>query len=74
LNVVAIIVIGYQQRWAMPSVKKPSPVEPVRCEVCRKEVPASEAFVPEAKDYVMYFCGLDCYENWKKPKESTGDG
>ena len=44
-----------------------NPVEEVRvaCEVCQKEVPRSEAVVPEATDYVLYVCGLDCYEKWK---------
>jgi hypothetical protein len=41
-------------------------VEPtlVSCEVCLKEVPKSEASVPEAVDYFVYFCGADCYEKW----------
>jgi hypothetical protein len=43
----------------------------VSCAVCFREVPLSEAFVPEAIDYVIYFCGLDCYENW--PGQSDGD-
>jgi len=34
--------------------------------MCLKEVPVSEATVPEATDYVVYFCGLDCYERWKR--------
>lgn len=37
----------------------------VSCEVCLKEVPRSEAAVPEATDYVAYFCGLACYQQWK---------
>jgi hypothetical protein len=43
------------------------PVEPtlVECEVCLKEVPESEAVVPEASDYVVYFCGLECYQRWR---------
>ena len=41
----------------------------VRCEMCRKEVPASEAVVPEAQDYLMHFCGLDCYARWKDEAE-----
>ena len=41
-------------------------VEQVACEVCLKEVPRSEATVPEAHDYVAYFCGLECYEKWKQ--------
>ena len=48
-------------------------VERVACEVCLKEVPTSEATVPEATDYVVYFCGLDCYEKWKKQRAKSND-
>ena len=48
---------------------KPVEVERVSCEICMKEVPASEAIVPEATDYVVYFCGLECYEKWKNQRE-----
>ena len=44
---------------------KPVDLEKVACEVCLKEVPKSEAVVPEAEDYVAYFCGLECYAKWK---------
>ena len=37
----------------------------VLCRVCRCEVPLSEAVVPEAVDYMAYFCGLDCYASWR---------
>jgi len=37
----------------------------VECEVCLKEIPQSEAGIVEANDYVMYFCGLDCYRQWR---------
>jgi hypothetical protein len=30
-----------------------------------KEVPLSEAIVPEAKDYVAHFCSPDCYQKWQ---------
>lgn len=50
----------------MTTRDKPVDVERVACEVCLKEVPRSEATVPEAVDYFVYFCGLDCYEKWKK--------
>ena len=50
----------------MPSVKHPGKAPSVHCEQCRKEVPKSAAIVPELQDRVMYFCGLDCYEKWKK--------
>lgn len=38
----------------------------VECEVCLKEIPYSEVGIVEADDYVMYFCGLDCYRQWRK--------
>ena len=38
----------------------------VACEVCLKEIPMSESSSCEACDYVAYFCGLDCYEKWRK--------
>ena len=37
----------------------------VACEICIKEIPISEAKSEEATDYVMYFCGLECYAIWK---------
>jgi hypothetical protein len=43
----------------------------VTCAVCQHEVPASEAVVPEATDYVVHFCGLDCYQSWRG---SSGEG
>lgn len=49
-------------------VSTPDPkaeAERVACEVCLREIPKSEAVVPEAADYVAYFCGLQCYERWK---------
>ncbi|MCK4950749.1 MAG: DUF3330 domain-containing protein [Gammaproteobacteria bacterium] len=42
----------------------------VKCEICLKEVPKSEAKVAEAQEYVMHFCGLDCYDKWQKKSES----
>lgn len=46
--------------------EKPEPIDlpNVRCEICLKEIPTSEAHCAEAKDYVLYFCGLDCYREW----------
>lgn len=45
--------------------------ERVACEVCLREVPRSEAVVPEAADYVAYFCGLQCFEKWKSLPEGA---
>ncbi|MFB0936098.1 MAG: DUF3330 domain-containing protein [Propionivibrio sp.] len=62
----------------MTAGKIPQDVEPLVCETCLKEIPATEAVAPEAVDYVVHFCGLDCYEKWKKsqpsgPKDKGGD-
>ncbi len=51
--------------------KKLPEVEKVSCDICRKEVPLSEAKVPEAADYVAHFCGLECYEQWQKDSEKA---
>ena len=40
-------------------------VEMVSCDICCKEVPISAAHTPEAVDYIVYFCGLECYETWQ---------
>lgn len=40
----------------------------IKCEICMKEVPQSEARSAEAKEYVMHFCGLDCYSKWEETK------
>jgi hypothetical protein len=45
----------------------------VQCEVCLKEVPRSEANSAEAQEYVMYFCGVDCYDQWQKGEEAEAD-
>jgi hypothetical protein len=48
--------------------------ELVACDVCLREVPRSEAVVPEAADYVAYFCGLRCFEKWKNlPERPAAD-
>ena len=49
----------------MTSDDKPSEVTQIACEICLKEVPLSEATVPEASDYFVHFCGIECYEKWK---------
>jgi hypothetical protein len=43
---------------------KPAGATLVSCEVCLKEIPKSEAWVPEAVDYFVYFCGPDCHAKW----------
>ena len=55
----------------MTTHDKPIEPESVKCEVCLKEVPVSEATVPEASDYFVHFCGLECYEKWKEQGDKT---
>ena len=45
--------------------------EKVSCEVCFKEIPVSEATSVKATDYIMYYCGLECYDRWKKQQTGT---
>lgn len=51
------------------SDKKSESEDLVKCDICMKEVPQSEAKSEEARDYVMHFCGLDCYSKWEVKKE-----
>ena len=48
-------------------------IESVECSVCLKEVPHSEASSAEGRDYVLYFCGTDCYQQWEA-EEGAGEG
>ena len=45
--------------------------EKVTCEVCFKEIPISEATSVKATDYIVYYCGLDCYDRWKNQKAGS---
>lgn len=49
-------------------LKKPeNPQEgTVACKVCLKEIPQSVASSQEGSDYVLYFCGENCFEAWKQ--------
>ena len=44
--------------------------ETVECSQCLKEIPASEAKSAEGTDYVVHFCGLECYDRWIKEKNT----
>lgn len=48
----------------MTEQRRPEMPEQVSCEICMKEVPTSEAMNAEGSEYVLYFCGLDCYQRW----------
>jgi hypothetical protein len=52
----------------MKEQREPTQDEMVACEVCLKEIPKAEAKSEEATDYIVHFCGLDCYSKWKEQK------
>lgn len=49
----------------------PAEVELLPCAVCQKEIPKSVALSAEDQDYVLYFCGLECFESWEADKEAV---
>jgi hypothetical protein len=40
--------------------------ERVPCQICQHDIPSDEALGFEATDYVVYFCGLECYQRWRE--------
>ena len=49
----------------MSAGDKPADAPNVRCEICKKEVSREEARHAEVDQYVFYFCGIECYDEWK---------
>jgi len=45
----------------------------VACEVCLSQVPHTEAQSMEGADYVLYFCGLDCYDQWYREGDQESE-
>jgi hypothetical protein len=45
-----------------PEAKPPARVS---CAVCRRELAADQALNQEGEDYVLWFCGIACYEKWR---------
>ncbi|MDH5323999.1 MAG: DUF3330 domain-containing protein [Gammaproteobacteria bacterium] len=43
--------------------------EKVACDVCMKEIPVSGAQSMETTDYVIHFCGVDCYSKWMQQNQ-----
>ena len=50
-----------------------SPIARIACRVCSEDIPTSEAMSVEATDYVVHFCGLDCYQRWRSASHTPGD-
>ncbi len=45
---------------------RPEEPETIDCEICMKEIPSDEAKSAEGEDYVIHFCGLECYSKWRE--------
>ncbi len=41
----------------------------VECKVCLKEISVSAAHTFECEDYVYYFCGAECFDQWEHQQE-----
>ena len=50
----------------MADIESEVQISLVECDICLKEIPVSAAKHDETSDYVLYFCGIDCYDKWKK--------
>ncbi len=55
----------------MSEPRKPVEATIVKCEVCLKEVPKSAARSAESEEYVVHFCGLECYDKWRKQEPES---
>jgi hypothetical protein len=67
-----------KEDMCMTKSKPAQPPEPqapprVSCRVCRREIPADIALCAEVEDYVLWFCGLDCYADWQREKDLAKD-
>lgn len=38
----------------------------VDCEICRQEIRAYNALTEEGEDYLLWFCGTECYAEWRR--------
>jgi hypothetical protein len=61
---------NYQGMTMEKPTQQPREPQKVKCEVCRKEIPRSDAQSAEAAEYVVYFCGFDCFHQWKTNRQT----
>lgn len=46
------------------------PSQLIPCSVCRKEIPLSSALTPQGAEYIEYFCGIECYQEFMAMQKS----
>lgn len=59
----------------MPETTAPEEQELISCEICLTSIPKERAHHAETDDYVAYYCGLECYDQWVKqnPRSEFSD-
>ncbi|QBR83778.1 DUF3330 domain-containing protein [Legionella israelensis] len=68
-----------KNRWPLPVLtsfeqfNKQENCKTENCYACLKLVPKSAAHSFEGEDYVWYFCGKECYREWKKQTQKWLD-
>lgn len=43
------------------------------CALCGEAVVPAEARSVEVQDYMLYFCGPDCYQQWRDQRQHDDD-
>jgi len=54
----------------LPSIKPGN----VTCNICLTEIPESVAMSSEADEYTQFFCGIECYTQWRNKTEKSQTG
>lgn len=39
------------------------------CAVCGRHIVPAQAKSVETQDYMLFFCGLDCYQKWRNQRD-----
>lgn len=54
----------------MTGIKRPElPPADGSCAMCGETLVPAQSRSVETQDYMLYFCGLDCYEKWRRERE-----
>ena len=53
--------------------KLPDTPAAAHCAVCGADIVPGQAKSAETQDYMLYFCGLDCYQKWRSEQDQTTD-
>lgn len=57
--------MSYPTRPELPDTPPPG----TRCSVCGEDIVPAEARSVELQDYMLYFCGLDCFQKWRDEQQ-----